>query len=114
MPEWVMHCGDGARRAVAVKGYWPDEGGVEERGNGEDGERRWGRGQWLCFPVGAEVEGVVRVFGGEEGEGGGEVVAGGRPDDVEEERMRRVQGGWCWGSFAGTVGLFPEECVRFL
>ena len=105
-PEWIVpiaasvgtmsissgHSGGGGgsgggRAAVAVRAHWPEEGDA-----GEEGERRWGAGQWLCFPRGAEVLDVVVAFGGEGGEG------------VE----------WCWGSYAGVGGLFPGECVVFV
>ncbi|KAI5783031.1 hypothetical protein FPQ18DRAFT_267053 [Pyronema domesticum] len=77
-PEWLV--GREGKRAVAEKGYWPEEEG--------ENQRPWGKGQWLCFPEGAEVLDVVVAF--EEG-------------DV-----------WCWGSYAGVGGLFPGGCVRVI
>ncbi|TGZ76216.1 hypothetical protein EX30DRAFT_391300 [Ascodesmis nigricans] len=141
LPEWVAGRG---RRAVAVRACWMEEGnqaggirmgreGEVERsamGGGGDGlgQRAWGFGQWLCFPVGAEVWDVVRVFGREGDDPGAAVEVGGGGSAQNGEYGDRQEyeheqgdsqaavggGGWCWGSFAGTVGLFPEECVRFV
>lgn len=101
-PEWIVpaatgalsiasgHSGGGSsggRAAVAVRGHWPDEA---EAGEGED--RKWGRGQWLCFPRGAEVLDVVAAF--------------------EQDERESVE--WCWGSYAGVGGLFPGACVMFV
>ena len=72
-------------------------GGGGAAGNGEEGMvdrgRKWGRGQWLCFPPGAELLDVVSAF--EESRGGGTVE-------------------WCWGSYCGVGGLFPRDCVALL
>jgi hypothetical protein len=91
-PEWTVGAsgGEEAMRAVAVRGHWPEE--EEEHDQGESSERKWGRGQWLCFPKGAEVLDVVRAFAGDDGGG------------VE----------WFWGSYSGVGGLFPGEFVRFV
>jgi hypothetical protein len=89
-PEWTVGRGEEAMQAVAVRGHWPEE--EDEDDQGENSERKWGRGQWLCFPKGAEVLDVVRAFAGDDGGG------------VE----------WFWGSYSGVGGLFPGEFVRFV
>ncbi|KAI5803684.1 hypothetical protein EDC01DRAFT_644216 [Geopyxis carbonaria] len=92
-PEWIAAGAGGLggvggtgvlRGAVgeAVRAHWPEEVVLADGGG-----RAWGRGQWLCFPKGAEVLDVVTAF------------------EVEGER-------WCWGSYAGVGGLFPGACVR--
>lgn len=82
-PEWIR--GGSRAKAVAVRGHWPEE--EDAPCDGED-TRKWGRGQWLCFPVGAEVLDVVSAFVSEDG---------------------RVE--WFWGSYSGVGGLFPGEYV---
>jgi len=89
-PEWIMANAVRPQQAVAVRAHWPDE---LDRDSVDDGERKWGWGQWLCFPEKAEIMDVVTAF--TEGEGG----------LVLE---------WCWGSYAGVGGLFPREWVRFV
>ncbi|KAF8244893.1 hypothetical protein K440DRAFT_663189 [Wilcoxina mikolae CBS 423.85] len=84
-PEWLR--GRRGVRAVALRGHWPEEQEGEE---GVEGERKWGRGQWLCFPKDAELLDVVVAF---------------------EEPMGEVE--WCWGSYAGVGGLFPRVYVDF-
>jgi len=82
-PEWIR--GGGSGKAVAVRGHWPEE---EDAPRDGDDTRKWGRGQWLCFPAGAEVLDVVSAFVSEDG---------------------RVE--WFWGSYSGVGGLFPGEYV---
>ncbi|KAI5858325.1 hypothetical protein BZA05DRAFT_330493 [Tricharina praecox] len=82
-PEWIR--GGGGGKAVAVRGHWPEE---EDASCDGDDARKWGRGQWLCFPAGAEVLDVASAF-------------------VSEDR--RVE--WFWGSYSGVGGLFPGEYV---
>lgn len=84
MERWIAGERGGERRSEEEgRGGWR----WEER---EERERRkWGRGQWLCFPRGAEVVDVVVAF-----------CEGGRE--------------WCWGSYSGVGGLFPREKVRLV
>jgi hypothetical protein len=96
-PEWITaRLGGGgeviahAKSATAVKGHWPEE--CDDNGECQEG-RKWGRGQWLCFPEAAEILDVVTAFSEQGGSGG-----------VME---------WCWGSYAGVGGLFPRDFVRF-
>ncbi|KAA8906707.1 hypothetical protein FN846DRAFT_812117 [Sphaerosporella brunnea] len=90
-PEWTVGGRGEEMQAVAIRGHWPEE----EEDEGAEGEvytRKWGRGQWLCFPKGAEILDVVRAFAVDDGGG------------VE----------WFWGSYSGVGGLFPGEYVRFV
>lgn len=78
--------------AMAIRASWPEE----QFGSSDAGDysRRWGRGEWLCFPKGAMINQVANGFSS--------TITNG--PTIE----------YVWGTYCGVGGFFEKSCIIFV